>query len=64
MTDQHKERFEYLSALENRPYVRSKYNVDFYIRDSSDLAGRNYFMDMFSRNPDAQSRKGIPFVRL
>ena len=64
MTDEHKERLEYLSALDNRPYVRAKWNIDFYIRESSDLDGRRYFMDMFSRNPDVQSRKGIPFVRL
>jgi len=53
-----------LSDEENRAYVRTKWQVDFYVFEASDVGRRSYFLDLFSRNPDASNQKGIPFVRL
>lgn len=56
--------FEELSAKEHRSYVRARWHVDFYVADSGDSTRRRYFFDLFSRNPDAANRKGIPYVVL
>ena len=57
-------RLRFLSDKENKAYVRSKWHVDLYVLESSDADRREYFLDLFSRNPDGTNRKGIPFLNL
>ena len=64
MSDAQLERLAYLSDIDNRPYVRAKWHVDFYVFEASDVANRSYFLELFSRNPDQFNQKGIPFIRL
>lgn len=64
MSDAQLDRLTSLSDVNNRPYVRARWHVDFYVFHASDIASRSYFLDLFSRNPDQFNRKGIPFVRL
>lgn len=49
---------------EGRAYTRTKWNVDFYVFHATNFAERQYYLELFSRNPDADNPKGIPFVRL
>ena len=58
------EQLKYLSSEAGRDYVRQKWQVDFYIAESSNLGSRRYYEKLFSRNPDASNLKGIPFVKL
>ena len=51
-------------AAEGRPYVRRRWQVDFYIFDSTDPRRYEYFREQFSNNPDQGSPKGIPFIPL
>lgn len=64
MPDENLERLGFLSDEENRAYVRSRWQVDLYVFESSNIATRSYFLAQFSRNPDNANRKGIPFVKL
>ena len=64
MLDENLERLRFLTDRENRAYVRAKWQVDFYVFESSDLARRSYYLERFSRNPDQSSLKGIPYIRL
>lgn len=58
------DRLDFLSDVDNRPYVRRRWHVDFYVFEASDIASRTYYFELFSRNPDRFNPKGIPFVRL
>ncbi|MCY3789408.1 MAG: hypothetical protein OXH63_11535 [Gemmatimonadetes bacterium] len=58
------ERLRCLSDEENRAYVRAKWQVDFYVCDLNDTERRDYFLELFSRNPDRTNSKGIPFLAL
>ena len=64
MSDENLDRLRFLTDEENRAYVRARWQVDFYVFDSSNLAKRSYYFDLFCRNPDQSGRKGIPFIRL
>ena len=64
MSDESLERLRFLSDEENRAYVRSRWQVDLYVFESSNVARRAYFLEQFSRNPDSANRKGFPFVKL
>ena len=64
MSDENLDRFRALTERENRAYVRARWQVDFYVFESSDLSSRTYYLELFSRNPDQSSPKGIPFIRL
>ena len=64
MSDENRDRLRFLTDVENRAYVRARWQVDFYVFESSNLASRTYFSELFSRNPDESSRKGIPFIRV
>ena len=64
MSNAQLDRLDFLSDVENRPYVRSKWHVDFYVFEASDIASRTYYFELFSRNPDQFNPKGIPFIRL
>lgn len=64
MSKENLERLGFLSDEENRAYVRTKWQVDLYVFESSNVTRRQYFLDLFSRNPDGDNRKGIPFIRL
>ena len=64
MSDENLERLRFLTDQGSRAYVRARWQVDFYVFESSDLASRNYYFELFSRNPDQSSRKGIPFIRI
>jgi hypothetical protein len=58
-----KELYE-LTDYSNREYVRAKWSCDFYVIESSDIASRRYYEDLFSRNPDSSNRKGIPVISI
>ena len=64
MSDESLQRIRFLSDEENRAYVRSRWQVELYVFESSNVARRQYFLNLFSRNPDNTNRKGIPFVKL
>ena len=64
MSDENLDRLRFLTDRENRAYVRARWQVDFFVFESSDLASRTYYFELFSRNPDQSSPKGIPFIRL
>ena len=64
LTPESLEELTYLSSLDGRSYVRQKWQVDFYIVESSDLGSRRKFEQLFSRNPEDDSVKGIPFIKL
>lgn len=57
--------YEELDTLaDDRQYVRTRWNCDFYVVESSDIGSRKYYEDWFSRNPDEFNRKGIPVINL
>ena len=64
ISDENLLRLRFLSDEKNRAYVRSKWQADLYLFESSNVARRAYFLDLFSRNPDRASQKGIPFIKL
>lgn len=64
MSDEHLNRLDFLSDHQNRGYVRARWQVDFYVFEASDLNRRSYYFSLFSRNPDRDNAKGIPFIKL
>ena len=64
LTPENFEEIEYLSSKAGRSYVRQKWQVDFYVVESSNLGLRRYYEQLFSRNPDDNNFKGIPYVKL
>ncbi len=61
---EHQEQLGYYGSEAGRPYVRRRWQVDFYIFDTTNSERREYYQGLFSNNPDQSSRKGIPFIRL
>ena len=64
MPEVDRKRLADLTAPENRPRVRRRWQIDLYVFDGANQKRWDYFFDIFSRNPDAESAKGIPFVRI
>lgn len=62
--DEHREQLGYYGAEDGRPYVRRKWQVDFYIMDATNHQHRSYYQKLFSNNPDQSAPKGIPFIQL
>lgn len=57
-------RFAELTDPDNRARVRQRWQVDLFVVDGANQERWDYFFDIFSRNPDAESAKGIPFIRI
>ena len=64
MSEEKLDRLNFMTDPENRAYVRARWQVDFYVFERSNIGSRNYYFDLFSRNPDSSNQKGIPFVKL
>ena len=64
LTPENSEELNYLSSEDGRDYVRQKWQVDFYVAESSNLGARRKYENLFSRNPDDINLKGIPYVKL
>ena len=64
LTPENFEELNYLSSEDGRDYVRQKWQVDFYVAESSNLGARRKYENLFSRNPDDNNLKGIPYVKL
>ena len=64
LTPENFEELNYLSNEDGRDYVRQKWQVDFYVAESSNLGARRKYENLFSRNPDDINLKGIPYVKL
>ena len=64
LTPENFEELNYLSSEDGRDYVRQKWQVDFYVAEASNLGARRKFENLFSRNPDDNNLKGIPYVKL
>ena len=64
LADEHKSRLAYYGDESGRSHVRSRWQVDFYVFDSTNLRRYEYFRALFSNNPDQANQKGIPFIRL
>jgi hypothetical protein len=55
---------EEMSGEDGREYTRTRWGCDFYVISFSDLNRRIYFQDLFSRNPDNDSKKGILVIKV
>ena len=64
LADENRDQLGYYSDKDGRPYVRRKWQVDFYIMDATNHQRHGYYQRLFSNNPDQSNRKGIPFIRL
>lgn len=64
LADEHRQRLAYYGHEEGRPHVRNRWQVDFYLFDSTNPRRHEYFRELFSNNPDQANQKGIPFIRL
>ena len=64
LTPENYEELNYLSSEDGHDYVRQKWQVDFYVVESSNFVSRREFEQLFSRNPDDSNLKGIPYVKL
>ena len=64
MPEAGRKRLADLTDLENRMLVRRRWQIDLYVFDGANRQRWDYFFDLFSRNPDAENTKGIPFVRI
>lgn len=53
-----------MAGAEGRAVLRTRYSVDVYFIDSMDFKMRRYYTELFSRNVDAETEKGIPFIKL
>lgn len=62
MSDENKKELDEITG--NRTYTRKRWSCDLYAIESSNIARRKYFEDLFSKNPDKENRKGIPVIRL
>ena len=58
MSEEKLDRLNFMTDPENREYVRARWQVDFYVFESSNIGSRNYYFDLFSRNPDSSNQKG------
>lgn len=61
---EHLKQLDYYGREDGRPYVRRKWQVDFYVINATDPQRRRSWQTLLSNNPDQSNRKGIPFVRL
>lgn len=64
MEESAKKELRELIDKKNRGYIRSKWSVDFYVAEQSDLSSLRYFEELFSRNPDSENPKGIPVIKI
>lgn len=64
MTKENRDGLYKLTDIKNRPYVRAKWSCDLYVAESSDIASRKNFEELFSNNPDSLNKKGIPVIKL
>lgn len=64
MTVENQRGLDELTNNSGREYVRMRWNCDLYVIESSDIGQRRYYEELFSRNPDSLSKKGIPVIIL
>lgn len=62
LTPERSDELAYFAGEEGRPYVRERWNIDFYIGDFDSLEERNYWKDRFSGDKYGGA-KGIGRVR-
>lgn len=63
MSDEALEELQYLASEEGRPYVREKWNIDYYHCPFDSIEDRNYWKDQFSTDEYGEP-KGIGRIKL
>ena len=64
LSDEHQRRLAYYGDERGRSHIRSRWQVDFYVFNSTNRRRYEYFRALFANNPDQANQKGIPFIRL
>lgn len=63
LSDESLEQLRYLASEDGRPYVREKWNIDYYHCPFDSLEDRNYWKDQFSKDEYGEP-KGIGRIKL
>lgn len=64
LREEPRRRLLHYAAADGRPYVRHRWQVDFYIVESTNPQRHEYFRMLFSNSPDQANPNGVPFITL